>query len=486
MKLSLKFSAILIIGILALSAADGLLRVRRQIALFETDMRRDHRSMGATLASAAADVWSADGEEPAMEMIDRFNRKNTNVEIRWLRLEGLGGGRRDAGNGVIASITGGKTAETIEERESGERYLCTYLPVTVDGRAVGALEISESFAHQRKYVRNTILRAILTTLLTVVILCAAVLLLGYFFVGRPINALVEKTRRVGRGDFSWKLSLGQRDELAALAEEMNVMSERLEEANSKVATETAARIAALEQLRHADRLTAVGRLASGIAHEVGTPLNVVSGRAKMIATGKAADESIKGNARVIIEQSDRIAQIIRQLLDFARRREPRRVSVDIHDIVHRTFELLEPAADGAGVDMRMADPEGPVLVNADDAYLQQALTNLVINGIQAMPGGGALTVAVGVADVSPPAGHDGPTGPYARISVRDEGTGIAVDNIPCLFDPFFTTKDVGEGTGLGLSVAHGIVREQGGWIGVESEAGVGSTFTIHLPCEAKT
>ncbi|MFH1438679.1 MAG: ATP-binding protein [Pseudomonadota bacterium] len=488
MKLSLKFSAILIIGIVVLSAVDGFLRVRRQIALFENDMRRDHRSMGATLASAAADIWSAEGEQPAHEMINKFNRKKTDVEIRWLRLDGQGEGRPDApaADGVRAAVTTGKPAETIEARESGDRHLCTYLPVTVDGRPVGALEISESFVHQQRYVRSTIVRAILTTLATVVILCSAVLLLGYWFVGRPINALVEKTRRVGAGDFTWRLRLGQRDELAALADEMNIMSGRLEEANRKVATETAARIAALEQLRHADRLTTVGQLASGIAHEVGTPLNVVSGRAKMIATGRAAGDEIAGNARIIMEQVDRIAGTIRQLLDFARRRESRRAVVDIRLIVRKTLELLEPVVVRAGVDMRLVDAAGPVLADVDDAQLQQALTNLVINGIQAMPGGGVLTVAVGTAAATPPPGHGGPEGEHARISVRDEGIGIPADNIPQLFDPFFTTKDVGEGTGLGLSVAYGIARENDGWIGVESEEGGGSTFTIYLPREAQT
>ncbi len=488
MKLSLKFSAILIVGIVILSAADGFLRVRRQVALFENDMRRDHRSMGATLASAAADVWSAEGKQPAMEMINRFNRKKTNVEIRWLQQNGLGGGPRDeaAAGAVLAAVAGGKPAETIETRASGDRYLCTYLPVSVDGRMVGALEISESFALQQSYVRSTIVRAALTTLATVVILCSAVLLLGYLFVGRPISALVEKTRRVGAGDFSWKLSLGQRDELAALADEMNIMSGRLEEANRKVVTETAARIAALEQLRHADRLTTVGQLASGIAHEVGTPLNVVSGRAKMIVSGRAAGEEIANNARIIMEQVDRIAGTIRQLLDFARRRESRKAVVDIRDIVRKTLELLDPVAGRTGVELRLSDAAGPVLADVDDAQLQQALTNLVINGIQAMPGGGGLTVAVGTAAATPPPGHGGPEGEHARISVRDEGIGIPADNMPRLFDPFFTTKDVGEGTGLGLSVAYGIARENGGWIGVESGEGGGSTFTIYLPSEAQT
>ena len=124
------------------------------------------------------------------------------------------------------------------------------------------------------------------------------------------------------------------------------------------------------------------------------------------------------------------------------------------------------------------------LAEVDEGQIQQALTNLVVNGIQAMPRGGRLEITVRRERAVPPIDIGGPEAEFLRIAVRDEGDGIAPDNLRRLFEPFFTTKDVGEGTGLGLAVAYGIVREHDGWIGVESTPGAGSCFSIFLPPSA--
>jgi signal transduction histidine kinase len=126
-------------------------------------------------------------------------------------------------------------------------------------------------------------------------------------------------------------------------------------------------------------------------------------------------------------------------------------------------------------------PGAPVLARADQGQLEQALTNFVLNGIQAMPQGGTLRVGVSTRRTRPPAEPGGPEGEYLTLTVTDEGEGISRENVLRIFEPFFTTKGVGQGTGLGLSVAYGIVSEHGGWIDVESQVGSGSRFTIHLP-----
>ena len=123
----------------------------------------------------------------------------------------------------------------------------------------------------------------------------------------------------------------------------------------------------------------------------------------------------------------------------------------------------------------------PVPARVDQNQMQQALTNIVVNGIQAMPNGGRLRVGIGRQLARPPSGHPGPEGEYLCVSFEDEGEGIPADDLPHLFEPFFTTKKVGEGTGLGLALAHDIVRDHGGWIDVESEIGKGSRFSVLLP-----
>ena len=124
------------------------------------------------------------------------------------------------------------------------------------------------------------------------------------------------------------------------------------------------------------------------------------------------------------------------------------------------------------------------MLEVDAGQLQQALTNLIVNGMQAMKQGGVLRVRLGRERALPPADLGGPEAEWVRLDVRDEGEGIAPEVLPHVFEPFFTTKDVGEGTGLGLSVSYGLIRDHGGWISVSSEPGRGSCFSIFLPGEA--
>jgi two-component system, NtrC family, sensor kinase len=263
---------------------------------------------------------------------------------------------------------------------------------------------------------------------------------------------------------------------------MNQMCARVRSANERLREETAARIGALEQLRHVDRLRTVGTLASGIAHELGTPLNVVSGRAKMVATGEVTGGEVTESARIIVDQVDRIAKIIRQLLDFARRRTPDRGVQALSPVAEQTLTLLRPMAVKKQIELEIE--RGPeVEADVDVGQIQQALTNLVVNGIQSMSSGGRLRVKLTRERATPPDDLGTRTGEFARLSVIDQGAGIAPEALPRVFEPFFTTKGVGEGTGLGLSVAYGIARDHGGWIAVDSELGRGSHFALYLPVE---
>jgi two-component system NtrC family sensor kinase len=261
------------------------------------------------------------------------------------------------------------------------------------------------------------------------------------------------------------------------------MCDRLTDARTRLEAETAARTAALEQLRHADRLTTVGKLAAGLAHEIGTPLNVITGYAQLITDEHPAESSQHKNAQIIAQQAQRVAVIIRQLLDFARRRSPQATRQDLGALARETTTLLGSLAHKHGVAIDVVVPAEPVWARADPGQLRQALTNLVVNGIQSMPTGGTLTVMVDRRQAAPPADMDGGPGTYVCCEVTDEGGGVAPDHLDRLFEPFFTTKDVGEGTGLGLSVSYGIVREHGGWIAVHSAPGAGSRFAIFLPPE---
>ncbi len=253
-----------------------------------------------------------------------------------------------------------------------------------------------------------------------------------------------------------------------------------------LAKETTARIATVEQLRHRDRLATVGQISSGIAHEVGTPLNVIGGRARLITETDTTLIEAKQHAAAIVEQSERVASTIRQLLDFARRRGPQQEMAHIGDLARRVLGLLRPLAGKRSVELVLLSGGTAAAAAVDSTQIEQALSNLVMNAIQAIPDGG--TVRVGVDTVSRPMPEDG-SGPlleHVRLTVEDSGTGIATENLPHIFEPFFTTQQAGAGTGLGLSITHEIIRDHGGWIEVRSEPWKGSRFTVFLPKQPRS
>jgi two-component system NtrC family sensor kinase len=486
MRLALKLSAALIAGIILVLSVDAYFRVRRNIEVFEADMSRDNITMGRALSAAVSELWVTEGQPEALNLIRLIDERRPSVFIRWVLLDQPSCGKHNllVTADILQKLKEGKELARVMEPEGGdERFLVTFVPVIVTNRIVGAIEIADSYSYQEKHIQNIIIRAVITTLISIMLCSALALLLGVFLVGHPVRELVRKARRVGRGDFSGRLEARQHDEIGMLAGEMNLMADRLAEAKDKIALETTAKIAAVEQLRHADRLTTVGKLASGIAHEMGTPLNVVSGRAKLIASGEAQGKEAVENARIILEQSEKITNIIRQLLDFARRRDPHKTTIDLRQIAAKTVALLEPIAQKNGVTLLLEEGPEPASLNADGSQIQQTLMNLVINGIQAMKKGGKLTIGFRRERARPPGEAGRQEASCLVMIVNDEGEGIPPENIQKIFDPFFTTKGIGEGTGLGLSVAYGIVREHGGWIDVESGADRGSRFDVYLPVE---
>ncbi len=233
--------------------------------------------------------------------------------------------------------------------------------------------------------------------------------------------------------------------------------------------ETTARIATVEQLRHRDRLAMVGQISSGIAHEIGTPLNVIAGRARLITEPDATLDEARKHAVAILEQSDRVASIIRQLLDFARRRGPQRDQTSLLDLAGRVLGMLRPLAAKRQVELTLDPNSVPATALFDAMQIEQALGNLVMNAIQAIAERGHVRVAVHIAHKASAGEFGGRSGEYAVLQVTDDGMGIAKENIAQIFEPFFTTQCAGEGTGLGSSITDEIIRDHGGWIEVESQ-----------------
>jgi len=257
---------------------------------------------------------------------------------------------------------------------------------------------------------------------------------------------------------------------------LNDASRELGASRERLERETQARLAALDQVRRADRLAAVGRIAAGLAHELGTPIHVLSERAKMARQGEVEPEDLPRTLDIIIEQAARIASTIRQVLDLARIEAPKRSRVNLRLLVDSTRELLAPLAHKKSIELVVDAPERAP-AELDAGQIRQVLMNLVMNAIHAMPGPGQIWLRLRSTPGEPAAEGAGSW----VIEVEDQGVGIALENLGRVFEPFFTTKAVGEGTGLGLSIAAGIVHEHGGSISVDSVLGKGSKFQVRLP-----
>jgi two-component system NtrC family sensor kinase len=485
-KLARRLTVALVLGIFAVLAVYAYSRVRRETGVFESDMRRDGHIMSRVLGTAAAEVWRTNGEAQAKQLIAQVNESESNVTIRWVSLAAPPGDRfaPRLGRAELAPVAEGREITGKARDPDGSEHLITYLPLRVGGRIEGAIELAESMAGERAYIRATITNVLLATA-TLALVCGAMTIgLGVWFVGRPMRSLIEQARRIGTGDLSRRLGLEQKDEIGELAGEMNAMCDRLDEANRRAAAEVARRIEALEHLRHADRLATVGKLASGVAHELGAPLQVVSARAKMIAEGDVGGAEAQEYALIIHDQVTRMAAMIRQLLDFARRKAADKAPADLVDLARKVCLLLGPIADKRHVTLSV-DPErdasGRAEVMVDAEQIQQALTNLVVNGIQAMPGGGPLVIRIRRERAHPASG--GADRDCVRMDVEDKGEGMPAETLERVFEPFFTTKPPGEGTGLGLAVAQEIARGHGGWIAAHSEMGSGSRFSMFVPEE---
>jgi signal transduction histidine kinase len=223
------------------------------------------------------------------------------------------------------------------------------------------------------------------------------------------------------------------------------------------------------QLRHADRLATIGLLAAGVAHELNEPLGNILGFAQLAKKCRGLPKSAKKDLGKIESASLQARDIIRKLLIFARQMPPQKTRVDLHHVVEETLDFLQGRFAEMGITVECRLPAALPAIPADPGQLSQVLVNLIVNALQAMPKGGKLTIGARA------------THRNVSLTVEDTGTGMSQEVLDQIFVPFFTTKDVGEGTGLGLPVVHGIVSAHGGTIHVESKVGSGTRFEIRLP-----
>jgi two-component system, NtrC family, sensor kinase len=343
----------------------------------------------------------------------------------------------------------------------------------------------------------------LTVALLVVALLGVTALLYFIFghvIYRPLDALLGAMSEVKAGNLGVTAPVRARDEFGQLATVFNHMlarlramteeraahqtqlEERVREATAELAernTELDERNAQLEEANAAlfemqreltrfERLAAAGQLAAQFAHEVGTPLNLISGHVQLLAA-RTEDEKARERLDLIASQIARIERIVRHLLDATRRPRPQLAPTDLNALLRRIFDVTAPTLAVRGVELETSLDESLPPVLADAEQLQQVFLNLINNSLDAMPHGGRLSVTTSA--------RDG----FAEVGCRDTGTGISSDIRERIFDPLFTTKASGRGSGLGLTVVQKIIQEHGGQVEVRSELEQGAEFLISLP-----
>ncbi|TWU60628.1 Sensor protein ZraS [Rubripirellula tenax] len=447
MKLAAKLILIFMLGVLAIVSLFTWQTIRHQHARVQQQTQSHASDLVTALKPAIESAYRDGGTVTIQKAIEFSTQRLERTPMRWVD------GREvpSVGN----RLTSREISSVTITNKDGARVAYSYVPLKIDGADAGAVEVAQTMTEQDAQVRDSLLASIVSLLGVTLFSGAVIYCGGVQLVAKPLGKLIDQVNTIGDGKLAQPPAISSNDELGRLAGAISQMSHRLSEQQ--------------DAIRHTDRLGTVGTLAAGMAHELGTPLNVVSGRAGLIASGKLSSEEITSSAQTIKMEADRMTTIIRHLLDFARQAPSTRDTVDLNEITIQTCDLMEPLAKKSAVELKRILDDEPVYISGDPAQLQQVLTNLIVNAVQAMPDGGEVKITLEKrAD-------------QVRLGVADTGHGIPSEDLGRVFEPFFTTKDVGEGTGLGLSIAYGIVREHDGDIKVESDPGNQTRFVVTFP-----
>lgn len=350
-------------------------------------------------------------------------------------------------------------------------YVSISSPLYLRNEVIGGVKVTISSRDVKEAAAKSLRLIIFYIALNSAILIVFGSILLYRTIVKPIDELVRVTEAVAGGDLNQHVKVKRFNEIGNLAESLNRMTERLRENREALENNIRTLKAAQEEVIRAEKMATVGRLAAGIAHEIGNPLSAILGYTDILQKG-AGRKDEADYLRRIESEIQRINRIVRGLLDYARPGEFRIEEIGVNEIVRNSLDLVSAQKGFERIDVRKDLNDVPS-VYADSHQLQQVLINLFINAADAMPEGGTLTVRSSVSSQQ--------SGEWVEISVIDTGTGMGDDDIKRIFDPFYTTKEPGKGTGLGLAICQRIIESFGGRIEVKSKLGEGSRFDILLP-----
>ncbi|MDF1580553.1 MAG: ATP-binding protein [Desulfuromonadales bacterium] len=337
-------------------------------------------------------------------------------------------------------------------------------------KVVGVLNLNFSLADTTSKLRESSQYLLLSTALVVILLSMGVSFILLRFVRRPMQLIADNMARVEAGDLGVRMEPKYSDEMGSLMRSFNSMVMNLERVQHELEQYH------YKQMARADRLASVGEMATGLAHEIRNPLAGISGAVSVLADDFAADDPRREIVRQVLEQIDRLNKTVTDLLYFGKPGKPELTHVNINELVNNTMFFLNqhPGAHKVHRFKDLAHGLPPLLI--DEKQIQQVLFNVLINGIQAMPNGGTLSVRTSLAEST--------SGKVVRIEIEDTGSGIAADQLDKIFTPFYTSKT--QGTGLGLPICRQLLEQHDGAIWADSKVGEGTTFILELPADSGT
>ena len=481
MSLSLSVMALLLFG------AFGLYQVRTEARDLRIAAEREITLLGRSLQVAAENALRDRQLDDIQETLEKLETIQANVEILFY----------DPGGEVITTSGGSEVSDplfeqVLREAVNSSRSTLRFDPaddpvravlgvplLSDDGDLIGRMVVVRPLDDLRRDLAATKRGIVLSVGMFVLITAILSIMLGSTYIGRPLGRMMQAMSRVRHGDFTSSLPVLGLDEVGRLTEEFNIMLRKLKLARQELEEEGEAKRRLERVLQQADKLVTIGQLSAGLAHEIGSPLQVLNGRARALLASHHNPDETRRNAEILVTQTDRIAKIVDQLLQVTRRRTPQVEAVDLTATVRTVADLMQVEAKRRQVSLSVAsDPATPV-VQGDANGLQQVALNLVANALVATPASGRVTVTLGRSELASATSSE--PQPAAQLVVEDTGCGIAAADRERIFEPFFTTRAAEGGTGLGLAVVKAIIAEHRGSIRVDSTPGAGSRFVVCLP-----
>lgn len=485
MRLSLSLALWLVASVAVVLSAHGWVQLDVEKKDLVAAARRE-LTLLVTAVRAAAESAIRDDQEPdisalleQLEMKDPavdaflFDRDGNLIGSSWGSGENLGTARR-----LVAGAA--QDGLSVEELESNA--MAAIAPLRVRGSISGRLVILRPGTALESDLAAERRALVLSIGLVVAVLSLVLWAVVRLRVHDPLSRVIAVVRRVRDGDLAARINPTGRDELAELGQEFDAMTEALQETRARLANEAEAREKLEAEMQRANRLAVVGEIAATLAHEIGSPLQVLNGRSRDLSARSDLPDDAKRSAAILVEQTDRIHHVVEQLLDVARRKAPTFVELDVREAVQRMVELVSSQARKNGVRLEIQSEDVPHL-QGDPAQVQQVLLNLLQNAMRACTRGGVVRIMVSPSSFGRSSVSSAQ--PSVAITVDDTGRGIPDAIKSRIFEPFFTVwsgESESKGTGLGLAVVKSIVTDHGGIVtATKPPSGVGARFVVHFP-----